>query len=85
MVQRVVSALVLRETDPPQSPFRRVATAALASVLVAVVIAAGFGVYGVFTNRGDRSWRTDGAVIVEKGTGAVYVWRENKLHLANPQ
>jgi type VII secretion protein EccB len=82
MVQRVVSALVLRETDPPQSPFRRVATAALASVLVGVVIAAGFGVYGVFTNRGDRSWRTEGAVIVEKGTGAVYVWRENKLHPA---
>lgn len=81
-VQRVVSALVLRETDPPQSPFRRVATAALASVLVAVVIAAGFGVYGVFTNRGDRSWNTEGAVIVEKGTGAVYVWRDNKLHPA---
>lgn len=82
MVQRVVSALVLRETDPPQSPFRRAASAALASVLIAVVVAAGFGVYGVFTNRGDRTWRTDGSVIVEKGTGAVYVWRENKLHPA---
>jgi ESX secretion system ATPase EccB len=81
-VQRVVSALVLRETDPPQSPFRRVATAALASVLVAVVIAAGFGVYGVFTNKGDRSWNTEGAVIIEKGTGAVFVWRDNKLHPA---
>jgi type VII secretion protein EccB len=81
-VQRVVSALVLRETDPPQSPFRRVATAALASLLVAVVIAAGFGVYGVFTNKGDRSWNTEGAVIIEKGTGAVYVWRDNKLHPA---
>ncbi len=81
-VQRVVSALVLRETDPPQSPFRRVATAALASVLVAIVIAAGFGVYGVFTNKGDRSWNTEGAVIVEKGTGAVFVWRDNKLHPA---
>jgi type VII secretion protein EccB len=81
-VQRVVSALVLRETDPPQSPFRRVATAALASVLVAVVIAAGFGVYGVFTNKGDRSWNTEGAVIIEKGTGAVFVFRDNKLHPA---
>lgn len=81
-VQRVVSALVLRETDPPQSPFRRVATAALASVLIAIVIAAGFGVYGVFTNKGDRSWNTEGAVIVEKGTGAVFVWRDNKLHPA---
>lgn len=82
MVQRVVSALVLRETDPPQSPFRRVAGATMASVLVAVVIAAGFGVYGVFTNKGDRSWNTEGAVIIEKGTGAVYVFREGKLHPA---
>jgi type VII secretion protein EccB len=82
MVQRVVSALVLRETDPTKSPFRRAAGATLASVLIAVVIAAGFGIYGVFTSRGDRTWRTDGAVIVEKGTGAVYVWRDGKLHPA---
>lgn len=82
MVQRVVSALVLRETDPPQSPFRRVAGATMASVLVAVVIAAGFGVYGVFTNKGDRTWNKEGAVIVEKGTGAAYVFSEGKLHPA---
>ena len=34
MVQRVVAALVMRETDPAQSPFRRAAGASLASVLV---------------------------------------------------
>ena len=36
-VQRVVSALVSRDTDPAQAPFRRAATATLASVLLAVV------------------------------------------------
>ncbi len=82
MVQRVVSALVQRETDPAQSPFRRAAGATMASVLIAVIVAAGFGIYGVFTKSGDRSWKTDGAVIIEKGTGAVYVWRDNRLHPA---
>src|SRR5215217_6301502 len=38
-VQRVVSALVMRETDPAQAPFRRAAGATLASILLAVVIA----------------------------------------------
>jgi type VII secretion protein EccB len=82
MVQRVVSALVQRETDPAQSPFRRAAGATMASILVAVIVAAGFGIYGVFTNRGDKSWKQDGAVIVEKESGAVFVWRDNKLHPA---
>jgi type VII secretion protein EccB len=82
MVQRVVSALVMRETDPAQSPFRRAAGATIASLLVAVVIAAGYGVYGVFAGSGDKSWKTSGAVIIEKETGAQYVYREEKLHPA---
>ncbi len=82
MVQRVVSALVLRETDPPQSPFRRAVGAAFASVLVTVIIAAGFGVYSIFTGGGNQQWRKPGAVIIEKDTSAVFVFRENKLHPA---
>ncbi|WP_117212683.1 type VII secretion protein EccB [Allorhizocola rhizosphaerae] len=82
MVQRVVSALVLRETDPPQSPFRRAVGAAFVSVLVTVIIAAGFGVYSIFTGGGNQQWRKPGAVIIEKDTSAVFVFREGKLHPA---
>ncbi len=82
MVQRVVSALVLRETDPPQSPFRRAVGAAFASVLITVIIAAGFGVYSIFTGGGNQQWRKPGAVIIEKDTSAVFVFREGKLHPA---
>lgn len=78
-VQRAVAALVMRETDPPQSPFRRLAGAGLASVLVAAIALGGVALYGLFTGGGD-SWRDTGAVIVEKESGARFVYRDDKLH-----
>jgi type VII secretion protein EccB len=80
MVQRVVAALVMRETDPAQSPFRRAAAATLASVLVAAIALAGIGVYGLIVGGGSTSWRNTDAVIVEKETGALFVYRDEKLH-----
>jgi type VII secretion protein EccB len=81
MVQRVVAALVMRETDPAQSPFRRAAGATLASVLIAAIALGGVGVYGAVVGGGGKSWRDPAAVIVEKESGARYVFRDEKLHL----
>ncbi|MGK5671547.1 type VII secretion protein EccB [Micromonospora sp. URMC 106] len=78
-VQRAVAALVMRETDPARSPFRRLAGAALASVLVAAIGLGGFALYGLFAG-GGKTWRDAGAVIVEKESGARFVYREQKLH-----
>ncbi|MFF0717988.1 type VII secretion protein EccB [Micromonospora sp. NPDC003816] len=78
-LQRVVAALVMRETDPVQSPMRRLAGAALASVLVAVVGLGAFALYGLFTG-GGATWRDTAAVIVEKESGARFVYREQRLH-----
>jgi type VII secretion protein EccB len=79
-VQRVVAALVMRETDPAQSPFRRTAGATLASVLIAAIALGAVGVYGVLTGAGNTRWRTDGAVVIDKDTGARFVYLEGKLH-----
>lgn len=81
-MQRVVAALVMRETDPAQSPFRRAAGATLASILIAAIIAAGFGVYGVFTGRGNEGWRKPFAVVIEKESGAHFVFQDDKLRPA---
>ncbi|MER7458761.1 type VII secretion protein EccB [Micromonospora sp. NPDC126480] len=78
-VQRAVAALVMRETDPAQSPFRRLAGAGLASVLVAAIILGGFALYGLFAGGGSK-WRDEAAVIVEKESGARFVYRDDKLH-----
>jgi type VII secretion protein EccB len=80
MVQRVVGALVMRETDPAQSPFRRAAGATLASVLIALIAVGGSVVVGVFLGGGATKWKDKSAVIVEKESGAQYVYYENKLH-----
>ncbi|MBB5871297.1 type VII secretion protein EccB [Allocatelliglobosispora scoriae] len=80
-MQRVVSALVVRETDPAQSPFRRVAVAALASLMIAMVGVAGFAVYGVFAGGSNADWKaTPNSVIVEKESGASFVYRDGVLH-----
>ena len=80
MVQRVVSALVFRKTDPDQSPFRRAGGAVFASVMVAVLALAVVGVIGLFTD-GVNNDVTDGkAVILEKETGGRYVYINGTLH-----
>jgi type VII secretion protein EccB len=79
IVQRAVAALVMRETDPARSPFRRLAGAGLASVLVAAIGLGGFALYGLFAG-GGSAWRDSAAVIVEKESGARFVYREGRLH-----
>ncbi|GIJ76269.1 type VII secretion protein EccB [Micromonospora phaseoli] len=78
-IQRAVAALVMRETDPAQSPLRRLAGAGMASVLVAVIGLGAAALYGLFAGGGTK-WRDSGAVIVEKESGARFVYRQEKLH-----
>ncbi len=79
LVQRVVSALVQRETDPQQAPFRRALGTAFASVMVAALALAAVGIYGVIKPGGKKTWKDGAAVIVEKETGTRYVYRDGKL------
>src|SRR3954454_16301747 len=79
-VQRLVSAFVTRETDPVQAPLRRTLGAVFASVMLATVTLVGVGVYGLISNGGNTSWRTERAVIVERESGARYVYLDGKLH-----
>jgi len=78
--QRVVSAFVMRETDPAQSPLRRGGGAMLIGGMVTVLVAAAFGVYGILTKTGGNSWKVDGTVVVEKESGATFVYAEGALH-----
>jgi type VII secretion protein EccB len=80
LTQRVLSALVMRETDPAQSPLRRGIGAVFIGIMVAVMVGAGFGVYGILTKSGSTNWKTNGAVIVEKESGASYVFQNGQLN-----
>jgi type VII secretion protein EccB len=74
VVRRVVSSFVLHETDPAQPPLRRMSGAAFGSVMVAVIVLAIAGVVGVLKPGNHTDWKNSGTVIVEKETGARYVW-----------
>jgi type VII secretion protein EccB len=80
MIQRVVSALVMRETDPARSPLRRTAGTTLAGVLVAAIALAAVAGYGLVTGGGATDWRAADTVIVEKETGEKFVWYDETLH-----
>jgi type VII secretion protein EccB len=80
LTQRVISAFVMRETDPQQSPLRRGVGAVFGGLMVAILVAAGFGIYGILTKVGSDGWKTEGAVVIEKETGASFVYVRGALH-----
>jgi type VII secretion protein EccB len=80
MVQRVISALVTRETDPEQPPFRRPSTAAFGGIAIAVIALAAVGVYGMINPGGNQAWADGKSVVVEKETGTRYVYLDGRLH-----
>lgn len=80
LVQRVISALVTRETDPEQPPFRRPVNAAFGGIAIAVIALAAVGVYGVLNPGGNTAWADGKKVVVEEETGTRYVYLDGRLH-----
>lgn len=74
MIQRLVSSLVQRESDPLQSSMRRLVGSAFGSVMIAIIALAVAGVIGLVSPGGNKSWKDAGSVIVEEETGARFVW-----------
>jgi type VII secretion protein EccB len=79
-LQRVVGALAMRDPDPVSSPMRRIGGALFASVMIAVLAVAAVGVYGLLRPGGGSTWRNGNAMIIEKETGARYVFLDNTLY-----
>jgi len=74
MVQRVISGVVLRETDPIQTPLRKMSGSGFASIMIAVVALAGAALIGIFFPSGNKTWQEGNRVIVEEESGATFVW-----------
>jgi type VII secretion protein EccB len=79
-LQRVVSGLVARESDPAELPFRRLGWAGFGSVMVAIVVAAVFGVIGVLRGGGNTSWQDGDSIIKVKGSDQIYLYINERLH-----
>ncbi|GAA0917833.1 hypothetical protein GCM10009558_028250 [Virgisporangium aurantiacum] len=79
-MQRVVSAVAAHESNPSRPPGRRAGLALLAGVLAAALGLAGFAVWGLLQPGGSTKWRSGTAVIVEKESGAKFVYLDGVLH-----
>lgn len=80
MVQRLISAFVYRDAELVQVPFRRAAGNLFIGAMLGVLALAAVGVYGVIRPGGKVSWKNDKVLVVEKETGARYVYLNNELH-----
>ena len=80
MVQRVISAFVYRDAELVQTPFRRAGGTLFIGAMIGVLALAGVGVYGLLVQGGKQTWRSDQVLIMEKDTGARYVYLNGVLH-----
>jgi type VII secretion protein EccB len=81
---RVQSALLHGEPDAAESPMRRIGAAMVSGLMVAVLVTAGFGIFGLLRPGGRQGWKESGTLVVEKETGTRYVYipQDHALHPA---
>lgn len=74
---RVQSALLQGEPDPAETPLRRIIVATFSSLMLAVLVVAGFGIIGLLRPGEKQGWKQNGVLIVEKETGSRYIYDPN--------
>lgn len=76
---RLASAMLRAEPDAPESPLGRTNRGAAIGVIIAVLVCAGAFVFGLIKPGGNDSWRSGENLIVDKETGARYLYLDGRL------
>jgi type VII secretion protein EccB len=76
--RRIVAAVLSGEPETTELPMRRFGIVLIASAGAALLVIAGFLVYGLLVPGGRLP--ADNAIILERETGARYLYRQNQLH-----
>ncbi len=74
MMGRLSSGLLTGDPDAPESPLGRTTRGVVFGVLFTVLIGAGTVVYGLLRPGGNDSWRDGRHLVVNRDTGARYLW-----------
>lgn len=74
MMGRLTSGLLTADPDAAESPLGRTTRGVVFGVLVTVLIGAGATVYGLLRPGGNDGWRDSEHLVVNRDTGARYVW-----------
>lgn len=78
--RRLLAAMVSRRPDSFEAPLKRITTAFLASVMVAVLFVGASAVIGLVTKRGGNTWRQDKTVVVDSNSGVSFAYLQDKLY-----
>jgi type VII secretion protein EccB len=76
---RLNAALVIGDPEAQEGPHRRILVGAIAGLLVAAAVVAGFTVYGLLVPGGATAWRKAKTLIVEEETGSRYIFAGGAL------
>ncbi|GAA2267430.1 type VII secretion protein EccB [Streptomyces atrovirens] len=76
---RLASAMLRSEPDAPESPLGRTNRGAAIGVIIALLVCAGAFVFGLLRPGGNDSWRSGENLIVDKDTGARYLYLDGRL------
>lgn len=80
VVGRLVAAVTHGRPDALESPSKRMTTGTVLGFMLAAVIMGIFGIFGMFVPAaGDSSWREEGAIVMDKTSGARYVYLGGQL------
>jgi type VII secretion protein EccB len=72
LTRRALAALVAGEPDVPEAPMRRISLTTATGVMVAVLVVAGFAVFGLI-RPGNNTKIESGTVYIERETGTSFV------------
>ncbi|MGV9389271.1 type VII secretion protein EccB [Streptomyces olivaceus] len=76
MMGRLSSGLLTASPDAPESPLGRTTRGVVFGLLFTVLIGAGTVVYGLLRPGGNDGWRDGGHLVVNRDTGARYLWTD---------
>ncbi|MFI1398192.1 type VII secretion protein EccB [Streptomyces sp. NPDC020681] len=79
LMGRLTSSMLRADPDSPESPQGRTNRGIAIGVIIAVLVTAGAFVFGLLSPGKKDSWRTSGELIVEKETGARYLFLDGRL------
>jgi len=78
--RRLVSALITGDPGTGRSPFRRTGAGLMLGTTVALAACGAFAIYGLISPATSTTWRQEGAIVLELGTGSRFVYLDGELH-----
>jgi ESX secretion system ATPase EccB len=80
MQRRVRTALLDADPDTNDAPLARMGTATYAGIMVAILVLAGAGIYGIFNRGGSTAWKKPGTLITERETSRQFIYVDKTLY-----